>query len=361
MGTARRTSPLALLGLLGLLAACSGGGGETSASAATSATTTSAATSTMSGPASTAESGSASAATSGASQATSAATSAGESTSTTTATTTGGGLRSCPTVAAPVKAATVTDPEISEASGLVASRAQPGVLWVHNDSGDGARFFALDEGGATLGTFDLAGAGSDDWEDMAIGPGPTPGAWLYFGDIGDNLEARTEVTVYRVREPDAAAAGGATVEVDGAQAIVLTYPDGAHDAETLLVDPLTGDLVIVTKGDPTRIFSLAGPISAGGPYELAEIAPIDFPATIATGGDISPLGDFIAVRTYFGAHLWLRAPGTSVGEAFAGEPCVIPLAIEIQGETLAIDRAGAGYFTLSEMVNQPLWRMSFSG
>lgn len=33
--------------------------------------------------------------------------------------------------------------DIKEASGIVASRVNPGVLWVHNDSGDKARTFAM--------------------------------------------------------------------------------------------------------------------------------------------------------------------------------------------------------------------------
>ncbi|MCB9703357.1 MAG: hypothetical protein H6711_15810 [Myxococcales bacterium] len=340
-----------------LLAACAGGGGSGSSEGPTGAASTGASAS-ASASTSTTASGGTTSATSGATGSgagsTAAATSTGGESS-------GGLLDHCPTVATPIKVATIQDPEIDEASGLVASRSQPGVFWTHNDSGDGPRIFAIDGSGATLGTFTLKGAKADDWEDMAIGPGPSPGEWLYLGDIGDNSEVRRSITVYRVREPDAASAGGGAVAVDGAQAIALTYPDGAHNAETLMVDPQTGDLVIVAKGDPTRVFTLAAPIAAGGPFELAELAPINAPATFATGGDISPLGDFIAVRTYFEAHLWLRPPGASVGEALAGEPCTIPLAIELQGETLAIDPEGAGYYTLSEMAAQPLWRMAFEG
>lgn len=275
--------------------------------------------------------------------------------SSTTDDTTTGGLARCPQVAAPAQLAIVADDQIHETSGLVASRSQPGVFWLHNDSGDGARFFAVDEGGARLGTFEVEDALAIDWEDMSSGPGPTAGEWLYFGDIGDNPEVRPWITVYRVPEPDAAAAGGATVTVEGVEAIELVYPDEPHNAETLMIDPQTGDLVIVAKGDPTRIFRLPGPVAAGGPYTLEEVAPIQFPAIVATGGDISPAGDFIAVRTYFQAFLWLRPPGASVADAFAGEPCTIPLALEAQGETLAVAPDASGYYTMSEGDAVPLW------
>jgi len=281
-------------------------------------------------------------------------------TSTTTTSTTGGDdtgpLLECPAVVPPSQVTIVDLDEVYEASGLIESRTQPGVFWVHNDSGDDPRFSAIDATGALLGVFEVDGAIAIDWEDMSSGPGPTPGEWLYFGDIGDNPESRPFVTVYRVPEPDAAT-GSATLS--GVEAIELIYPDEPHNAETLIVDPQTGDLVIVAKGDPTRIFRLPGPVAAGGPYTLEEIAPIQFPATVATGGDISPTGDFIAVRTYAQAFLWLRPPGTSIADAFAGEPCTISLAIETQGETLAVAHDRSGYYTLSEGDSVPLWWYAF--
>ncbi|MDC0720989.1 hypothetical protein [Nannocystis bainbridge] len=283
------------------------------------------------------------------------------STSTTTGDdTTTGGLTRCPVVAPAAQVSIVADDDIHETSGLIASRTQTDVFWLHNDSGDGPRFFAIDPTGARLGAFEVDGAQAVDWEDMSSGPGPTAGEWLYFGDIGDNPESRQSITVYRVPEPDAAAAGGETVTIEGVEAIELTYPDEPHNAETLLVDPQTGDLVIVAKGDPTRIFRLPGPVAAGGPYVLEEVAPIQFPAVVATGGDISPAGDFIAVRTYGQAFLWLRLPGDSIADAFAGEPCTIPLAIETQGETLAIAPDASGYYTMSEGDAVPLWWYGFN-
>ena len=242
---------------------------------------------------------------------------------------------------------------------MVASREQPGVLWVHNDSGDSARIFAIDTSGETLGVFNVAGVEATDWEDMSLGAGPKPGPgsqpWLYIGDIGDNAEKRDSISVVRIPEPDAAEAEGGQVEVSDAQVLELTYPDGAHNAETLLVDPDDGELVIVTKGDSTGVYHLPGPIAEEGAYELIKVPEAKIPLTVTTGGDISPLGDFVIVRTYIEARLWLRPPGTGLAQAFAGEPCVVPLNLEIQGETLAIAGDGGGYYTLSENVSQPLW------
>ncbi len=297
--------------------------------------------------------------TEGTSTGTSTGTTGATSEGTSEGTTAGGLLEECPAVANGALAATVDDPEIDEASGMVASRGQPGVLWVHNDSGDSARVFAIDTAGKTLGVFNLAGVEATDWEDLSLGAGPKPGPgtdpWLYIGDIGDNAEKRPSISVVRIPEPDAAAAEGGEVTVDDAELLTLTYPDGAHNAETLLVDPDDGELVIVTKGDTTGVYHLPGPIAKAGSYELIKVPEAAIPLTVTTGGDISPLGDFVIVRTYIEARLWLRPPGTGLAQAFAGEPCVVPLNLELQGETLAIAGDGEGYYTLSENVSQPLW------
>ena len=97
----------------------------------------------------------------------------------------------------------VDDSAATELSGLVASRTQAGVLWTHNDSGDSARVIGIRLDGRSLGSFPVTGAQAQDWEDIATGPGRTAGrAYLYAGDIGDNLEQRSTIVIYRFPEPD---------------------------------------------------------------------------------------------------------------------------------------------------------------
>ncbi|HLT39854.1 MAG TPA: hypothetical protein VK034_26420, partial [Enhygromyxa sp.] len=237
------------------------------------------------------------------------------------------GLTECPTVEPAQTLGTVSSPEIDETSGMVRSRTQE-LLWVHNDSGDSARLFAISLDGSALAELELAGAGALDWEDLALGPGPAAGDWLYVGDIGDNAEARPGITVYRFPEPAEVAQIGADPLVIGDwQALELSYPDAPHNAETLLVDPVGGDLFIVSKGAQTLLFRRPAPLSSG---ELEQLPEPNFPSSVATAGDISPLGDFVIVRGYFDAFAWLRAPGQTIGEAMLGEPCPIPLAVETQ-------------------------------
>jgi hypothetical protein len=253
-------------------------------------------------------------------------------------------------------------PSVKEASGVVESRKNAGVLWVHNDSGDQAHLYAISTTGASKGTFKLEGAGAIDWEDMAVGPGPVAGQpYIYVGDIGDNAESRANVKIYRVPEPTVAGAPG-TVTVTGVEHLTLQYPDGAHNAETLLVDPVSGDLFIVVKAASgvSPVFRAPAPLAFGGSMVMQKTVTLTFGAaplsggTTTTGGDISATGDSIAIRTYGSAFLWRRVAGATIAQALATEPCPIPLAAEGQGESLGFKVDGTGYYTLSEGTNVPL-------
>ncbi len=138
---------------------------------------------------------------------------------------------------------TPSDPRIDEASGMVVSQSHPDTVWILNDSGDPARLFAVStQDGHTEGVVTLTGARNVDWEALAISPG-SPQAQLWVGDIGDNDSVRSSVQVYRLPEPSQVAGA-----VDDWTKFDLQYPDGAHDAETLLIDPSTQRLYVVTKG-----------------------------------------------------------------------------------------------------------------
>ncbi|MEI2638333.1 MAG: hypothetical protein V9F03_04970 [Microthrixaceae bacterium] len=74
-------------------------------------------------------------------------------------------------------------------------------MWIHNDSGDEPRIYAVDRDGAIRSIVSLTGAKSIDWEDIAASSDSTGGAFIYVGDIGDNRSRRDHVSVYRIDEP----------------------------------------------------------------------------------------------------------------------------------------------------------------
>jgi hypothetical protein len=245
--------------------------------------------------------------------------------------------------------------EIDEASGIVASREQPGVLWVHNDSGDRPRVFATNQRGDDLGTFALDAASAMDWEGIAIGPGPVVGrTYLYIGDIGDNARARDTIRIYRVQEPHVGAAGSAS-RLAEIEEIEVRYPDGPHDAETLMLDPITGALLVVVKTHDVgagvyRVSAIETPAPM-----LEHIADITLgdAGSVATGGDVSADGRQIAVRTYSRVFVWRRVDDEPIAAALAREPCVSMLRDD--GEAFAWLPGGEGWVTVTEGRAAAIW------
>jgi hypothetical protein len=185
--------------------------------------------------------------------------------------------------------------ELPEGSGLAASRRTPGRLWSHNDSGEPV-LFALDDKGRVIGRLSISGAAVEDWEAVAVGPCPS-GSCIYVADIGDNDAERKRITIYRIPEP-AEASGSAKV----ADVFHATYPDGAHDAESLLVNP-EGRLLIVTKGDtgPVSLYRFPNELRSGTTSRLERVGVRDQrpPAKNdrITDGAVSPDGRWIVLRT----------------------------------------------------------------
>lgn len=185
-------------------------------------------------------------------------------------------------------------PGLTEASGLAASRRVQGRLWAHNDSGNPV-LYALDTRGAVTGRVRLTGATVEDWEAIAAGPCGSDSC-LYVGDIGDNQARRKRITVYRVPEPEHA---GGTVAVSGV--FHATYPDGAHDAEALLVAG-DGRLHIVTKGEtgPVAIYRFPARLQPGATVKLERVGEATAKrddASRITDGSVSPDGQWAVLRT----------------------------------------------------------------
>jgi len=260
----------------------------------------------------------------------------------------------CPKFLAGQKVGTVQSALIKEASGLAASRKTPGVLWIHNDGGSPC-VYAITPEGKLLGVYNLAGAKVRNWEDIAVGPGPEPNVdYLYVGEIGDNDSRHKSIKIYRVPEPKVDVnQTPIVVTVRGVETIELTYPDGPRDAETLLLDPLTKDIYIISKEGTSKVYRAAYPQSTTGKTALEQVTKLHW--GMATAGDISPDGQMIIVRGYFGASLWLRPKDGPMWKAFENSECSIPIILEQQGEAICFDANGSGYYTTSEHKHQPIY------
>ena len=245
---------------------------------------------------------------------------------------------------------------IPEASGIVASRAHPGVLYVHNDSGDTPRFFAIDTAGRLLGEYHVTGATAHDWEDISIGPCPS-GTCVYLADVGDNAVSRAQYQVYRVPEPDVQLGRNAGIVNVTPQRFPFVYPNGSHNCETLMVHP-NGRVYLVTKvgNGMSEVFRFPMPMQVNTEVTLQRVAGLTVPAggsLTTTGGDIHPCANRFLLRVYDRLFEYRVAETRPFDDVFGATPVMVPVAGEPQGEAVAYHADGEGYFTISESPNRP--------
>ncbi len=223
------------------------------------------------------------------------------------------------------------DPQVVESSGLL---ARDGLFVTVNDSGDSGRVFVVDA--RTCRTVGVT-SWSDEVEDVeAIA---ADGDEVLVGDIGDNLAARDSVRLLRVP----AGRGDRAVTPTTYE---ISYPDGARDAEALLVDPVTRRVLIASKGLMSGVLYRA-------PEELSESEPnrmeavADVPGLV-TDGAFLPDGRHLVLRTYSRA-VFYSYPGLElVGE--------VDLPDQQQGEGIAVDERGRIYLS-SEGQQAPVLRL----
>ncbi|MFD2574621.1 hypothetical protein ACFSUS_28575 [Spirosoma soli] len=276
-----------------------------------------------------------------------------------------------------VRKGEVADPTLDEISGVAASRRNPGLLWVNEDSGNPNKLYLLSENGATRATFTLPAktkAGQDistrDWEDIAVGPGPSSGTWyIYLANIGDNGANNTRFYVYRIQEPSVsglAANAKVTLASSQVEQLEFEYADKPRNAETLMIHPQTRDLYIITKEDNTSqeqnaysskggIYRAAYPQSTSRTTQLGRLGAVN--VLTATGGDISPDGNEVLIQNYDKVYAWKRTSNSQSITAIltqtspSNPPYVADQennATERSGEAICWAADGSGFYTISE-------------
>jgi hypothetical protein len=250
----------------------------------------------------------------------------------------------------PVNRCTVNDKNIGELSGMAADDKY---VYTHNDGGTKLQVFVLDKKTCKVVKTVTNKTDPYDVEDMALAPDGK--FWLQ--DAGDNKKDRENVAIHVLGQ-------------DGKAALYrLTYPDGAHDTEALLLDK-KGVPYLVTKTPlgSAQVFRPEGPLVSPGPTKLVQVGTVDLEPTetpggptkvphaidaiLITGGAVSADGTVVALRTYTDAYLW-SAPDGDIAAALKGKPARIPLPNEPQGEAIAFEPDGT-LLSGSEGVGQPI-------
>ncbi len=244
----------------------------------------------------------------------------------------------------------VANNDIDEASGLVVSHSNPDYLWTHNDSGDTPRIFLMSSTGSDLGVYTLEGATHTDWEDLAIALRAGT-SYLHVADFGDNNAQRNQIQIYRFPEPDVSQVNTPqtqTIPSSSIEKIALTYPDGARNAEALLVNG-AGDIYVITKeSNKAGIYKVTFPQSTSEENTLSKLGELSITGEIV-GGDAQ---HSVLLKTYTQIFYW---EGTAQNNGqyetllLQNTPMVIENYIaEPQGEAIAWEQHEQGFYTLSE-------------
>lgn len=230
---------------------------------------------------------------------------------------------------------------MEELSGLAVSRTYPGIVWGHGDSGQPPVLWALDlergelafppylakkfDDGASWPGLTLEGASNIDWEDLT-----TLNGWLYLGEFGNNGNARRDLGLWALPEPNPRA----TERQRPAFFLPFHYPEQQRfpaeawvfDAEALFADPERNALYLITKhrkaGDVRRFIPGAKlyriPLDGAGRASTAlTLVDQHEEMTAVTAAELSPSGAWLAVLTY--RTLWLF-PRPPAGEQWLSGP-----------------------------------------
>lgn len=255
--------------------------------------------------------------------------------------------------------------DINESSGLATSLCQDNVLWTHNDSGDDAFIYALDRDGDNLGTWKLADAKNIDWEDIASFKDKTGKCFLYIGEIGDNKLRRRDHAVIRVGEPNVSEATrsssqNSSLAIDVFEVVRFVYPDYDQDAETLMVEPKSGDIYVVTKSvsGPAGVYRVRPDFNSTEVQRAEKVTELSVPAIpngFVTGGDISPDGRRMVICDYTQAYEWSLPENVSeFEEIWKQTPSPIDLGKRKGGEAVCYSVDGSSIFATSEGRNSPV-------
>jgi hypothetical protein len=222
------------------------------------------------------------------------------------------------------EAFTINDERITESSGLTRDVDQ-GRYWTVNDSGDDGTAYALSESGEVEGTVNFR-ADVVDVEAVQYAQ-----STLYVADIGDNDAERDFVTVYLLNSPQP------TDETVLYGAFDLAYPDGPHDAETLLINPDNGETFVVTKGDDAAIYQAPTEPSRDQVNTMTKVA--DAPPWVTDGTFLED--GRIALRSYVDVKIIDPEQDFEV-VAQTGAP------LQPQGESVSLDLDGESLLLGSE-------------
>ena len=254
-----------------------------------------------------------------------------------------------------------------ETSGFACSRTTPGYIWAHGDENTGSnkKIVAIQPNGTLAMTLTISGDPErDDWEDIATGVYNSTN-YLFIGAIGDNdLAYKDQYYIYYFQEP-AITSGTKSATVSY---IRFGYPDNqAHNTETLMYDNIEQMFYIVDKvdGGICHLYKLPFRTDYGtGVQTLTEVCALGNGSKFnyCTGGDISPNGKWMAIKSKPYVLLWERQGSESLSETAQRRPQQVEAyQEEKQGEALAWADSTTFYTTSDQKKDVPIYKYTRGG
>ena len=276
------------------------------------------------------------------------------------------------------QAGLITDPSLTEASGMSCSRRERGLIWMVNDGGHPSALSAFTTDGRAQGSVIVQGAVNRDWEDLA-GFDLDGQAYILIADVGDNQSVRDFVRIYVVAEPERQASGAFPAAVVPAWQFRFRYEDGPRDCEAVAVDTMKRQILLLTKRtSPPLIYEL--PLHPSDEdtmlvaRQLGKVSHIPPPSaknliqdpvfgvlySQPTALDICCDNRMAVVLTYKEAYLFGRAPGETWDAAMAGEPLAVGIPQLKQMETICFSANCRTLYVSTEKLPAPILEVDLS-
>ena len=195
-----------------------------------------------------------------------------------------------------------------------------------------------------------------DWEDMAILKEKTQ-SWIYLADIGNNPLENVIHQIHVIKEPNLKNTQFKDLSPLKFRTIKFQYENNTIcNSECLLVDPLTKKIYIISKivqGQETENTVWELPFVEDYTQTYTAKLVLDSIKTLGdnkqkvTGGDISPDGKSLVLRTYKDtAYLWKLTSTKTIAQSLQENPLTITIAKERGGEAICFSNDGTKLFSV---------------
>jgi len=238
--------------------------------------------------------------------------------------------------------------QLENASGLAGSNSNNNLVLIVEGRNNPAAVQVFNRDGVFQGKITLVGADNVDWQDIATGPGPVEGQnYVYVGDIGDRSANREFLSIFRFIEPDLSNPNApfdiSISEFDRID-FSITSP---RDCETLMLDPLSKDLIVMGKMQ-AMVYRIPFPQNTSG-VTKAQFKGHHRLRREIKAGDISPDGRFVIIKDVGEIFQWEVPPGHDpIAVIFQNTPQRVAYQAEIEGGALGWTADGNNYFTLTD-------------